>query len=298
MAACVIGSALAPRASAEDAVLDKVDQTDLTLYRSGETYLRPTITLEGAAFSESKAYQGESPQSFIGDHVGYWYEYAITGGLEGALALGDAGLLFARTSAIGAGSQGLDAAGSDFDDRYPEKLEVEDLYLGWRSGTLFPSLGENAVELSVGKQKYQIPTGFFMWDGASDGGSRGAYWIAPRKAFYSSAIARLNTGPYKLEAFYLKPNDEPFTSTDIVGGNFEYTAGDTGMLGVSYLKIVDSQRESRDGMDFFDWRTALTPLPSDRSFSLNGEFEQLFGKFPNLSRMFIHLPVGAQNFIF
>ena len=58
VAACVIGSALAPRASAEDAVLDKVDQTDLTLYRSGETYLRPTITLEGAAFSESKAYQG------------------------------------------------------------------------------------------------------------------------------------------------------------------------------------------------------------------------------------------------
>ena len=264
-AAIVLG--LSGGANADDPDPDGID---LTIYRQGETYLRPTITLEGGAFSESNAWQGAS-RNVIGDHVGYWYEYAITGGLEGAFALGDSGTLYGRASAIGAGSQGLDAAGSDFDDRYPEKLEVEDAYIGWRSGTLFPKLGENAIDLSYGKQKYQIGNGFFMWDGASDGGTRGAYWIAPRKAFYTTAIARLTSGPYKLEAFYLKPNDEPYTSTDIAGGNFEYTAGETGTLGVSYLKIMDSHRESRDGMDFVDWRMALTPLPSDRSFSLNGE---------------------------
>jgi hypothetical protein len=110
-----------------------------------------------------------------------------------------------------------------------------------------------------------------LWDGASDGGKRGAYWIAPRKAFYLTAIARLNTGPYRVEAFYLKPNDEPFTSTDVVGGNFEYTAGETGTLGVTYLKILDSDTSSRDGMDYFDWRADLTPLPVDRSFQLSGE---------------------------
>jgi hypothetical protein len=243
----------------------------LELYREGETYLRPTITLEAAAFSESDAWLGES-DSVIGDHVGYWYEYAIIPGLEGAFSLGGSGVLYGRASAVGAGSQGLDAAGSDIDDYYVEKLEAEDLYLGWRSGTLFPGLGENALDLSVGKQKYQIGNGFFMWDGASDGGKRGAFWIAPRKAFYMTAIARLNTGPYKLEAFYLKPNDEAYTSTDVYGGNFEYTAGETGTLGVSYLKIANSKRETRDGMNYFDWRADLTPLPSDRSFFLSGEW--------------------------
>ena len=48
---------------------------DLTLYREGETYLRPAITLEGGAFSESKAW-------------------------------GESGLIHGRTSAIGAGSDG------------------------------------------------------------------------------------------------------------------------------------------------------------------------------------------------
>lgn len=246
---------------------------DLTLYREGETYLQPTLLLEGGAFSESDAWLGES-RSVIGDRVGYWYEYAVTAGLEGALALGGSGVLYGRASAIGAGSQGLDAAGSDFDDEYPEKLEAEDAYVGWRSGTLFPSLGENALDLSVGKQKYQIGNGFFMWDGASDGSKRGAYWIAPRKAFYMTAIARLDTGPYKVEGFYLKPNDEPYTSTDVVGGNFEYTAGEVGVLGVSYLKILDSRRPLRDGMDYFDWRVDLTPLPFDRAFQLSGEWAQ------------------------
>lgn len=244
---------------------------DLALYRSGDSFLRPTLTIEAAAFSESNAWLGES-RTVVGNHVGYWREYAVTGGLEGALALDEAGSLFGRVSGIGAGSQGLDAAGSNFDDEYPENLELEDAYLGWRSGKLFPSLDENALELSVGKLAYAIGSGFLLRDGASDGGRRGAYWIAPRKAFYMTAVAKLQTGPYKVEGFYLKPNDEAFTSTDVVGGNFEYTAGETGTLGVSYLKITDSQSESRDGMDVFDWRLDLTPIPRDRSLQLRGEF--------------------------
>ena len=105
------------------------------LSSDGDTYLRPTVSLEAAIFSESNAYIGNS-REVIGDHVGYWWEWVVTGGLDGALSLGGAGLLFGRASAIGAGSQGLDAAGSNFDNHYPEKLEMEDLYVGWRSGEL------------------------------------------------------------------------------------------------------------------------------------------------------------------
>ncbi|MGH2898706.1 MAG: hypothetical protein ACRDMZ_08530, partial [Solirubrobacteraceae bacterium] len=141
----VLGSG--PVASAaDDGNVDTVpDPYDLTIWRSGESYLRPTIVFEGAGFSESQAWHGQS-REVIGDHVGYWWEYAITPGIEGAFALGDAGLVYARASAVGAGSDGLDAAGSDFDDRYPGKLEAEDLYVGWRSGNLFPSLGKDAID--------------------------------------------------------------------------------------------------------------------------------------------------------
>lgn len=244
---------------------------DLTLYRDGDTYVRPTLALESAIFAEKNAWLGES-RSVIGDAVGYWWEWAFTGGLEGALALGDWGEAFGRASVIAARSQGLDAAGSNTDDRYDGDAEFDDAYLGWRSGDAFPGLGRDALELSVGKQKYQIGSGFLVWDGATDGGSRGAFWLAPRKAFYMTAVARLTTGPYRVELFYLRPNDHPFSSTDAVGGNFEYTAGETGTIGFSYLKIVGSDRAARSGLNLFDWRAALTPLPIDRALSLSAEY--------------------------
>ena len=244
---------------------------DLTIYRDGDTYLRPTVSLEAAIFSESNAYIGNS-REVIGDHVGYWWEWVVSGGLDGALSLGGAGLLFGRASAIGSGSQGLDAAGSNFDNHYPEKLEMEDLYVGWRSGELLSGLGKDALEISVGKQRYQIDNGFFMWSGSSNGGDRGAYWIGPRKAFYMSGIVRLNSGPYKVEGFYLKPNDNPYSATNVAGGNFEYSAGDTGKIGFTYMNVYSSDRLSRDGLNFFDWRADLTPFPFNRNFLFRGEY--------------------------
>jgi hypothetical protein len=244
---------------------------DLELYRDGDSYLRPTLSLEAAIFAEKNAWHGES-RSVVGDHVGYWWEWAVTAGLEGALELGDYGLVFARASGIGARSQGVDAAGSNVDDPYDGAAELEDLVLGWRSGGLFPRLGDDALELSVGKQRYEIGDGFFLLDGAGDGGERGAFWLAPRKAFYMSAIARLTSGPYKAELFYLRPNDQPFSASDVLGGNFEYLAGETGTVGFTYLKVLDSQEGARSGLNLFAWRAALTPLALDRSFGLGGEY--------------------------
>ena len=62
-----------------------------------------------------------------------------------------------------------------------------------------------------------------------------------------SAIARLNTGPYKVEAFFLKPNDNPYTATNVAGANFEYMAGETGKIGFTYLNSTTRQRQSATG---------------------------------------------------
>src|SRR5262249_51884457 len=72
--------------------------------------------------------------------------------------------------------------------------------------------------------------------------------------------------------FYLRPNDQPFSSTDAVGGNLEYTAGETGTIGFTYLKVVASNNASRSGRNLFDWRAALTPLPIDRALSISAEY--------------------------
>ena len=46
---------------------------------------------------------------------------------------------------------GAVVAGGDF-----SSFQVEDLSVGWRSGTTLESLGENAVELIVGRAQYQL----------------------------------------------------------------------------------------------------------------------------------------------
>lgn len=267
--AALLALACAPRAAwAAD---PDAPPFDLELWRDGDSYLRPSVSLEAAIFGEKNAWHGQS-REVVGAPVDYWWEWALTAGLEGALSLGDWGVVFGRASAIGARSQGLDAAGSNLDDPYDGAVDLEDAVLGWRSGELLPALGENALELSVGRQRYEIGDGFFMLDGAGDGGKRGAFWLAPRKAFYMSAIARLTSGPYLAELFYLRPDDHPFSSTDVVGGNLEYTAGEAGAIGFTYMKIPHSRDGARDGMNFFSWRGSLTPLSSDRAFRVGGEY--------------------------
>jgi len=58
----------------------------------------------------------------------------------------------------------------------------------------------------------------------------------------------------------------------VAGANFEYTMRDTGVVGMSYLNVFDSQSELRDGMSHLGWRVDLTPLPCDRAFHFSGEY--------------------------
>lgn len=57
-----------------------------------------------------------------------------------------------------------------------------DTDLGWRSGDLFGSLGQDALDISFGMQQYVVGTGFLFYNESSNGANRGAYWIGERKA--------------------------------------------------------------------------------------------------------------------
>jgi hypothetical protein len=93
-----------------------------------------------------------------------------------------------------------------------------------------------------------------FWDGATDGGSRGGYWLAPRKAFELAGIARFTTGPFMGEAVFLRPNDLDETTTDVVGTNLEWTFGESAKIGAGYWWVADSKNPRRDGLHVVDVR--------------------------------------------
>jgi hypothetical protein len=167
----------------------------LTLVRRDGSHLAATLQLDSALFYEGNAWFGES-RANAGDSVHFWGEFGAMPGLEGELSLGRRGALRGRVSGVWTTTQfGLDAAGSNLDDRHPDELTLEDTYLGWRSGELFPSLGADAIDVSIGAQPYPLGSAFLFWDGGTDGGPElGGYWIAMHEAFELSAIVCLKTG--------------------------------------------------------------------------------------------------------
>jgi hypothetical protein len=245
---------------------------DLTIVRNGDSYLKPTIQMDAGIFHERNAWFGRSRANAGGD-VDFWGELGVMPGLEGALLTGELGTLRARVSGVWTTTQfGLDAAGSNDDDRHPNELTLEDAYVGWSSGDLFPSLGKDAIDLSIGSQKYQVGSGFLFWDGATDGGpERGGYWLGMRKAFEMTAIARVRKGPFMGEVVYLRPNQDPGSGTDIAGVNAEWTFGERASLGAGYWYFKDSDDFRRDGLDVFDLRGDVHPLARLPGLVLSGE---------------------------
>jgi len=247
---------------------------DPTLWSDGEgSYLRPVLQLDSAIFTEHDAWLGESNEN-VGGHVGFWSEWGIEFGLHGAWSLGEHGTLRSAASGIFTTTRfGLDAAGSnlDLDHEHPTEVTLEDASVGWSSGNLFPGLGEDAIDVSVGSQDYSVGTGFLFGDGATDGGKRGGYWISMRRAFRMTAIARLATGPFLGELVYLHPNDLPDTSTDLAGVNLEWSFGERATLGGGYWHIFDSDDFRRDGLHVFDLRGSLHPLARLPGLGLSAE---------------------------
>src|SRR5262245_33928770 len=131
-------------------------------------------------------YTNPHPDDPSGDLSDNWQEAAVKAGIEGVYQRADTSEIYGKVSAVGV---------STFNAPPPlvggeaSSFDIEDLYIGWRSGKS-NDLGENALDFTVGRTQYKLGQGMLLWDGASDGSSRGGYWTNPRKAFEFAAIAR------------------------------------------------------------------------------------------------------------
>lgn len=204
-----------------------------------------------------------------------WFEGYVKPALSGDYTLASQSELYGRISAVGERTFGSvpSAFGEDVSSFGPE-----DLYFGWRSGKAL-TIGDNAVDLSIGRNQYQLGHGMLVYDGASEGGTRGGYWTNARKAFELAAVARFRpAGPHAIEMFYLDKDELPEndTASKLWGLNYEYAVGANKETTISatYMRwFADPEkRPDRDGLKVFNLRAYTTPIASTPELSFEFEY--------------------------
>lgn len=196
------------------------------------------------------------PSGNLGDN---WAESYIKPAISGDYALGG-GQIYAKLSAVG---ERTFATPPSLVGAKASSFQVEDAYVGWRSGKSL-GIGENALDFTVGRSQYTIGHYMIVGDGGGEGGSRGGFWSNARKAWQFAGIARLNVKHSKLEAFYLDRDEVPGseTGTRLWGANYELSLGSATTLGASYLKFIADTlvKPLRDKLNVYNVRAYTAPL--------------------------------------
>ena len=195
-----------------------------------------------------------------GDLSDDWVESFVKPALSARVATGKSEF-FGKISAVGERTFG--APPSSLVGSEASSYQVEDLYVGWRSGTAL-GIGENALELTFGRAQYRVGHGFLLWDGGGEGGSRGGFWSNARKVWELAGIARFKPKNHTLEAFYVDRDEVPEseTGTRLWGANYELALGEATTLGATYLKFYadTAASPSRDGLNVYNVRAFTAPL--------------------------------------
>lgn len=196
-----------------------------------------------------------------------WLEGFVHPIVKGEYALKNAGTAYAVFSAIGAATRGDgDAASPSTTADHPQRVLVEDAAIGWKSGELFPQLGSDALDISVGNQSFSIGDGFIVFDGTADGGRRAMYVLGHRTAFERTAIVSIDTEPVRADIFHL----ESVTDQTLMRG----TDGPHSELVGANVEWFESSRGSRGRFDYSERKryaglTALYFTSADSSGGLS-----------------------------
>lgn len=206
------------------------------------------------------------PSGDLGDN---WVESYAKPAISGIVRAGK-GSFFGKMSVAGERTY---AAPPPLVGAEASSFMIEDLYLGWRSGTAIGA-GEDALELTFGRAPYKVGHGLLLSDGGGEGSSRGGFWSNTRKAWGLAGVARFHAKSNTLEGFYLDRNEVPEaeTGTRVVGGNYERTLGDATTLGATYMHFMADSLPQRDGMSVFNLRAYTAPLRKLPGLSFEAEY--------------------------
>ena len=251
IAACMGASAMAAETE---------QSNPLQFYTSGDnSFVKATIQVEMALFDQSNSWFGKAREN-LGDDSDSWWESLVRPGLEANFVLPNSQELYGMVDAVQANTGGgLDAASSNADLGDVSDLRIENAYVGWRSGNLFGSLGENFLDVSFGRQQYKVGDGFLIYSEGGAGGERGAYWIGGRRAAEYAGIVRMKTGPWAADLVYLENDPLSDDKTRLGGGSIDYTVEDFVNLGAGVYSL-DSDIAPRDGMAIYNIRGSIHPF--------------------------------------
>jgi hypothetical protein len=202
-----------------------------------------------------------------------WFEGSIKPALSGVYKRADSSEFYGKLSGVGERTYGSVPPEFGLDI---SSFQVDDLSIGWRSGNVFSTLGENAVDITVGRTRYKLGHQMLLGDGAAEGGSRGGYWTNARQAFQFATIGRLHPGSHTLEFFYLDKDELPEhdTGTRLWGTNYEFSAAEHSTLGVTYLKVFahPDVKPDRDGLNVVNLRAYVAPIRDTPEFTVEFEY--------------------------
>jgi hypothetical protein len=217
-------------------------------------------------------YTNPKPDQPSGDLSDNWMEGSIKPALSATYATSSTAQIYAKVSGVGVRTYNTPPSLVGDDD---SSFEVEDLYIGWRSGGDGGS-DESTLDFTLGRTQYKLGQGLLLWDGAADGGTRGGYWTGARKAFEVAAIGRYTPGPHTFEVFYLDRDEIPESDSDskVSGFNYQFAIGEDTTLGATYMKwsadpVVAPQR---DGLDVYNVRAYTAPFPNFKGLSFEAEY--------------------------
>ncbi|MCC4309051.1 alginate export family protein [Alcanivorax marinus] len=236
----------------------------LELVANDQTRLDLTIEGVGGVFHSQENYATAGSKS---EGSSSWQEGYLKYGLALEQQLGG-GQLFGAVNALSSGTwDDGDAAG--FSDGSERETDVEDAYLGWRSGDLFPALGENGLAFSAGRQAIKIGDGFLISGDALNFGNGiaggdlnrgGAYYLAARQAFDKTAVLSLGgDSGWRGDAMWIESDNPAQAEAAMQVGNLEHV-GDAGTFGLTYIKVDDVEEDfaflypQRDGEETWSLR--------------------------------------------
>lgn len=264
------------------------------VYEKDGTELNVDIEAVLGAFYSEESYN-LGAKSEAGDAK--WQEGYIQYGLSGSQTMGAGSGLYGAVNLVTSGTWGDGDAGG-FTSGNERETELEDAYIGWRSGSLIPALGDDGLDISIGRQPFTIGDGFLINDDGLNFGDTlsapgldfdrgGAYWLAARKAFDQTAIARIGgSDGLRADLFWLSSDNRAQAEMELGGVNAEYVS-QRGTFGLMYIEGLDvddtfapvTGYSSRDGQqttslryqgnagveDFFLSAEFVTQKPGDSS---------------------------------
>lgn len=211
-----------------------------------------------------------------------WMETYVHAGLSGITPVADNFYVYGAASVMATASAGREL----FTDETRGHLAVEDAYAGFIVGQTTPAGNRHGLNMSAGRQRFQLANGFLIANTAGNGGERGALQANARWAADMTGLAQAFWNDNKLEAFFVDPDELPIVDsrTQIAGVNLELKPAPGLMLGGSWLTVPRStagyfsptgQAGTRDGLELWDVRFTWAPVtPGTSGPFFGGEFAQ------------------------